>query len=101
MRVKIADLKTNLSRYVQSLRDGGDPIEVCVRDQPVAYLTAAPGEAVDRRQQLAEAEQRLARRGVVIRQRVTNSRRVYLPGAADDGLSLTNSVVVMRAERDW
>ncbi len=39
MKVKIGELKTHLSKYVQSVRDGGEPIEVCVRGKTVAYLT--------------------------------------------------------------
>lgn len=41
MKVKIAELKNNLSKYVQSVREGGEPVEVCVRETTVAYLVGA------------------------------------------------------------
>jgi len=39
MNVKIADLKNNLSRYLARVRDTGETIIVCDRDEPVATLS--------------------------------------------------------------
>ncbi len=38
MRVKIGELKAKLSAYLKQVRDSGEPIEVCAREDPVAYL---------------------------------------------------------------
>jgi antitoxin (DNA-binding transcriptional repressor) of toxin-antitoxin stability system len=38
MNVKTADLKNNLSRYLRRIRETGETILVCDRDQPVATL---------------------------------------------------------------
>lgn len=44
MKVKIGDLKTHLSQYLRDLKESDEPIEVCVRENTVAYLTAARKE---------------------------------------------------------
>jgi len=99
--VKIAELKTHLSKYVQSVRDGGEPIEVCVREQTVAYLTR-PGESqqVEARQQ-NELAQRLERRGLRLQQRGRISDRILSPGEAGDGRDVENSVIAIRAQKEW
>lgn len=101
MKVKIAELKTHLSKYVQSVRDGGEPIEVCVREQTVAYLTR-PGDSqhIDSRQQ-NELAQRLEKKGLVLRQRGQLSDRILLPGEPGDGRKLANSVLAIRSEKEW
>lgn len=38
MNVKTADLKNNLSRYLRHIRETGETILVCDRDEPVATL---------------------------------------------------------------
>lgn len=101
MRVKIAQLKTHLSKYVQSLRDGGEPIEVCVRDQTVAYLTR-PGD----RQHLDSREQndlakRLERRGLHLQQRGRVSTRILTPGEPGDGRDVENTILAIRSQKDW
>jgi len=45
MKVKIGELKTHLSRYLRQLAEDGEPIEVCVREEPVAWLTRARAAA--------------------------------------------------------
>jgi prevent-host-death family protein len=39
MNVKTADLKNNLSRYLRRVRETGETIIVCDRDEPVATLS--------------------------------------------------------------
>ena len=39
MRVKTAELKANLSRYVRQVRETGEAVEILLRDETVAYLT--------------------------------------------------------------
>ena len=42
MNVKTADLKNNLSRYLARIRQSGDTIIVCDRNEPVATLAPIP-----------------------------------------------------------
>jgi len=41
MRVKVAELKTHLPKYLRQIDKDGQAIEVCVREDAVAYLTSA------------------------------------------------------------
>lgn len=102
MKVKIAELKTHLSKYVQSLRDGGEPIEVCVREQTVAYLSASETKATeDHSASVRELEKRLALEGLRLHAMGQVTNRRYKPGFARDGKHPENSVVAIRKERDW
>ena len=47
MKVAIGEMKTHLSRYIRELQSGAEPIEVCVRETTVAYLSA-PDSKTDR-----------------------------------------------------
>lgn len=38
MKVKIGELKDQLSHYLRIVRETGQDVEVCVRDEPVAML---------------------------------------------------------------
>ncbi|MEX2606635.1 MAG: hypothetical protein WD708_04755 [Kiritimatiellia bacterium] len=101
MKVKIAELKTHLSKYVQSLRESGEPIEVCVREQTVAYLTkanTASSPSVEADRQLAD---RLKRKGILLQSSGFVTSRRLKPGQPGDGKQVENSVVEIRKEKDW
>ncbi|MCC5845807.1 MAG: hypothetical protein JJU05_16285 [Verrucomicrobia bacterium] len=101
MKVKIAELKTHLSKYVQALREGGEPVEVCVREQTVAYLTKAqPASSPSAEADRALAD-RLKRKGILLqRPGFVTSRRLE-PGLPGDQKKMENSVVEIRKEKDW
>ena len=40
MKVKVSELKTHLSSYLKNIDEAGE-IEVCLREEPVAYLISA------------------------------------------------------------
>jgi antitoxin (DNA-binding transcriptional repressor) of toxin-antitoxin stability system len=40
MKANVADLKAHLSEYLRQVTETGEPIAVCVRNQPVAELRA-------------------------------------------------------------
>lgn len=101
MRVKIAELKTHLSKYVQSVRDGNEPIEVCVREQTVAYLTRAPSSPDIESPEQVLCKERLARKGVRITSRGIVTRKVLTPGNPQDGRNVGNSVLAIREEKEW
>ena len=52
MKVKIGELKDQLSHYLRIVRETGQDVEVCIRDEPVAMLqsmanaTRTPDDAI-------------------------------------------------------
>lgn len=103
MRVKTAELKNNLSKYLRRVREKGETIIVCDRDEPVATLSpfaCDKDEAWQRRRQelLAMAK----KGGYTIR--VPEKRPVmpmFEPTVAPDGRTDINTVEEMRKERDY
>ncbi len=104
MQVKTAELKANLSRYVRQVRETGEPIEILLRDETVAYLTpastpsrVAPEEKAEQiRLEKAFSDSGLTCEWASQRQPVQPS-----PVSAADGLTDVNSVAAIRAEKDW
>ena len=105
MKVKVADLKANLSRHLRQLQKTGGTIEVCVREDSVAYLTPASAGVPD---------QVAARQNEALRVRLHAAGLVWtteckpshpLPpiqaAIARDGRTDVATVSAMRAERDW
>ena len=106
MKVKIADLKTNLSQHLRTMRETGEPIEVCVRETPVAYITSADHSATAKRlseQMDEELRQRLRARGVMLV--ASGSRAGSLPeikvSVAGDGRKDLSTIAAQRAEKEW
>lgn len=99
MKVKIGELKTHLSRYVQQIRNGGEGVEVCVREETVAYLTAAGTNRVDTEQ--ASLRARLESSGLGLSQWAEKTEAYGGPGRARDGASPENSIAAVRSEKDW
>lgn len=101
MKVQVGHLKANLSAYLRKVRDTGEPIEVCVREKGVAYLTpkqtARPEDVANQ----AQLEQQLHRRGLSIAQWGKMSAFTPNPEPAGDGRQVENSVIAMRSEKDW
>ena len=97
MKVKIGKLKTHLSRYLKELQNSEEPIEVCVRESTVAYLTAADTETEGL---AANAMRRTFEHdGLHVSQwgRKTNTPLPPIGGTPVEG----NAVVEMRASREW
>ena len=105
VKVKTGELKARLSHYVRWVRESGEGIEVCVREQPVAYLSALPAaarpdaEGADLRQLRA----RLSAAGLVLARELPASGALPTVTAspAGDGRTDISTVEEMRAERDW
>lgn len=104
MKIKVADLKTNLSRYLRRLRETGEAIEVCVREEPVAYITS-----VDRRMDsVAEPDDaalhgRLQAAGLLLVQHRGGSagRPDITTSVAGDGRTDISTVKAVRNQREW
>ena len=89
MKVKIGELKDQLSHYLRIVRETGQEVEVCVRDEPVAMLQSmehaqrTPPDAL-----AAKLKDKLSAKGLLWRQ--GNGEEDGLPEvqptAAGDGL---------------
>ncbi len=97
MKVAIGEMKTHLSRYIRELQGGAEPIEVCVRERTVAYLSA-PDTKIDRAngKDLLRA---FETDGLQVSQWGRKLGRPLPPVSGPRGES--NSVVGMRQARDW
>lgn len=106
MKVKTAELKNNLSRYLRRVRETGETIVICDRDKPVAMLGPfSAGEMVDPKWQaeVDEMQRRFTRAGLEFRR--PNSLARGLPKIraqrAPDGRTDIVTVQQMRQSRDW
>ena len=107
-KVKTAELKANLSRYLREVRETGEEIQVCVREEPVAYLCAlpkkSPAEARTARE-VGEWRESFAKVGLGFDgenyRQGGGSTRLSEPASAPDGRTHIDSVAEMRREKDW
>jgi prevent-host-death family protein len=99
MKVKVADLKNNLSYYLRRVRDEHERIEVCVRDEPTALLV--PVETPDNEEPRLRKE--LAATGLAMTPPTRPGQTLpnITPAMAADGDTGCSSVVEMRREKDW
>ena len=104
MKVKTAELKANLSRYVRQVRETGEPIEILLRDETVAYLTPAVTTKPMDQQEKAERlrlERAFAGAGLACEWSSQASLSRPIPSLAGDGNSDVNSTEAIRAEKNW
>ena len=103
MRVKIGELKAKLSSYLKLVRESGESIEVCAREDPVAYLVPLGREGdSEAARGVEELRERLAVRGLVLGGGpVAEKPRRPDPSLAGDGREDVMSVERMRESRDW
>ncbi|MCC5847285.1 MAG: type II toxin-antitoxin system prevent-host-death family antitoxin [Verrucomicrobia bacterium] len=103
MKVKVGQLKAHLSQYLREMEASGEPIEVCVRERPVAYLT--PIMEKDNHAESGpppELVKSLAANGIrIVQWGGEDDDFVPTPRPAGDGKQIENSVVAMREEKDW
>jgi antitoxin (DNA-binding transcriptional repressor) of toxin-antitoxin stability system len=108
VKVKSAELKAKLPQYLRRLRETGEPIEVLLRDEPVAYLTPignqskllAPAEAAE----LHELKNAFADVGLTLSLEdghVGALPKLTTPVTAGDGRDDIVTVESMRSEKDW
>jgi antitoxin (DNA-binding transcriptional repressor) of toxin-antitoxin stability system len=106
MKVKTADLKNNLSRYLARIRRTGDTIIVCDRDTPVATLSpiaAKPDEEWARYRR--DIMEKAKKAGLLIDlplQRPDRSKKVKAnPTVAPDGRTDIHTIDLVRKGRDY
>lgn len=101
MKVKVGQLKAHLSKYLKSVEETGEPIEVCVREKGVAYLTPLPGKNEADLNRDKQLEARLQAVGLCVTQWGCSSGFEPKPGKPGDGKKIANTILALRGERDW
>lgn len=104
MKVNVADLKAHLSRHLRQLREQGGRIDVCLREETVAYLTAADASPPEKPAEVDPVLKRnLQSKGLVIVSGAATDRPPppLVVTVAGDGRRNRSSVADLRAEKDW
>lgn len=100
MKVKIGELKTHLSKYLRDLEGTDEPIEVCVREETVAYLRSAKVE--DRgNPNSARLSRRLEAAGITVSQWGYDTEPLGSPGRCENPAGGPNSVETIRQQRNY
>lgn len=106
MKVSSVELKTRLGHYLRTVERSGVPVEICVRNHPVAILmphgaggAGAPSGSVDEEvgRMLALKQSGLAVESAPVR----GAPPKFEPVVADDGRTDVDTVASMRAGRSW
>lgn len=105
MKIKVANLKANLSKVLKEIERSGDTVEVCVREAPVAYLTPAkpvkgkPGS----RAEIEQLVHAFAGLGMKLHPpaSVREEKYTITPRIAGDGRCDISTIEVMRSEKPW
>lgn len=99
MKMKIGELKTHLSKMVKEVNASQEPLEVCVREETVAYLVPVSKEAP--KQIDSELEGKIKQSGLTITQVGRKKGKLPRPVKSKKGEYTANTVVRMREEKDW
>lgn len=100
MKVKVGQLKTHFSKYLRQIGETGQSIEVCVREEPVAYLNpvkasdACPSAKNELTEQLSSA-------GIRVSQWGCDAVELRSGGQAEAPMKGPNSIETIRKGRDW
>lgn len=106
MKVKTAELKNNLSRYLRRIREAGETIIVYDRNRPVAILSPLPaGSIFDPKEngELDEMHLRFAEVGLELRRptALVNKLPKVKTTPAPDNRTDVVTVQDMRRARNW
>lgn len=103
MKIKVADLKANLSRHLRQLRQTGEVIEVCVREDSVAYLSPVHKKGAEEARAEDAMRLRLRRSGLILAKEGSPPAPLAPQSAAVAGDQRTDlsTVSALRAEKDW
>ncbi|NBD38457.1 MAG: type II toxin-antitoxin system prevent-host-death family antitoxin [Verrucomicrobia bacterium] len=104
MKVKVAELKAHLSKYLRRVRESDEPVEIYLREEPVAYLVSQPGQPADGESTAALKERlRQVGLGLAVDRREATSPAEFQPRPRPPGDKgkVANSVVSMRGEKDY
>lgn len=100
MKVKIGELKTHFSKYLRKIGETGESIEVCVREEPVAYLNPVKASGASDRAK-SELAERLSSAGIQVSQWGCEAAELQSGGRAEAPAKGPNSIESIRQERNW
>jgi antitoxin (DNA-binding transcriptional repressor) of toxin-antitoxin stability system len=100
MKVKVGELKTHLSKYLRNLEGSDEAIEVCVREETVAFLRSAKAED-GLNAESAKLDRRLEAAGLTVSQWGTPAEPLRSPGRCEDPAGGANSVETIRRQRNY
>lgn len=101
MKVKIGELKTHLSKYLRQLEQGEGRIDVCVREDTVAYLTSARSSYKENAEK-RDLEKHLESAGIEVSQWGTSQASpIEQGGTCENPAEGPNSIERIRRERNW
>lgn len=104
MKVKVAELKAHLSKYLRRVRESDEPVEIYLREEPVAYLVSKPGKRADG-ESAALLKEGLRQVGLALagdrREAASPAEFQPRPRPPGDKREVANSVVSMRREKDY
>lgn len=100
MKVKIGELKTHLSKYLRDLEGSDEPIEICVREDTVAYLSSAKAEDSGNPSS-ARLNRRLEAAGITVSRWGNAAEPLRSPGRCESPAGGPNSVETIRRERNY
>jgi prevent-host-death family protein len=106
MQIKTAELKNNLSKYLRHVRETGETIIVCDRDEPVAALSPVQRDAdAEWSRYRAEALARARKLGLQIdipaKRPVDPCMPTPKPVVAPDGRTDLHTIDLVRGSREW
>ena len=103
MKVNVGTLKANLSSYLRQVEREHLVVEVCVRDEAVAYLVPAAGSPSHPPGEDAAIRASLERQGLALRTVPAGRMPDWTPRPvpAPDGDTTTETVRAMRSGKDW
>lgn len=96
----MGEAKTHLSKLVKQVNETGEPLELCVREETVAYLVPAK-KKTDEELEREEMEKKLKEVGLVMVQWPKKPPRPFPVKLPDEPLREGNAVLEMRAEKDY
>jgi antitoxin (DNA-binding transcriptional repressor) of toxin-antitoxin stability system len=97
MKVKVGELKTHFSKYIRELQEREEPIEVCVREDTVAYLVSAKGGMVNDKE--TRLKQRLEVVGIRVSRWGRSAESLVSMGTCEKPAGGANSIETIRRER--
>ncbi len=98
--MNVGELKANLSRVLREMRASGEKIEVCVREETVAYLAPVGASIPHSPEEIARAQ--LSAAGLRV-QPPACSGKAPIPtvNLAGDARRDISTIEVLREEKDW
>jgi antitoxin (DNA-binding transcriptional repressor) of toxin-antitoxin stability system len=105
MKIKVVDLKTNLSKVLRDIQSSGETLEVCVRESTVAYLSPIHPKQADTNpaREANQLSKRLAEVGLMVDVPHLPSGPISRPKIhrAGDERTDVSTAQGIRAEKNW